>query len=104
MVYCPVRGWGRNCLEPDFADKKKPRPLCGRRGLCGLRCFPLVLVGRADGARRTNVGTSAAVYANIGVDGVDCAAAGSAEGTFVDASATSDAVAADYVWHVVLRF
>ena len=61
----------------------------------------LSLIARVDGSGRTNVGTSAAVYTNIRIDGVDVALADSASGAFVDTSTTSDAVAADYVCHVV---
>ena len=57
------------------------------------------LFARGNSARGANVGASAAIYANFGVNLVDFALADSARGAFVDASATGNAVVTDYVSH-----
>ena len=60
---------------------------------------------QTDGAGGASVCTSAALGAFVGVDAVDIAFRDGANGTFVNASAASNAVFTNYVSHsLILRF
>ena len=62
------------------------------------------LFARSDGAGGADIGTSATVNANVGVDGVLFALGDGAGGAFVDTSAAGNAVVADYVSHNGVKF
>ena len=57
------------------------------------------LFARRDSARGANVGASAAVYTDVGVDGVLLAFGDSTSGAVVKASAASNTIVANYVSH-----
>ena len=58
-----------------------------------------MLSGQSDSARGASVSAGAALCALVGVDAVDVAFSDGANGTFVDASAASDAVFTNYISH-----
>ena len=57
------------------------------------------LFARGDSARGANVGASAAIYTDVGVDGVLLAFGDSTSGAVVKASAASNTIVANYVSH-----
>ena len=63
------------------------------------------LFARRDSARGANVGASAAIYTDVGVDGVLLAFGDSTSRAVVKASAACDTVVVNYVSHgcVILR-
>lgn len=84
--------------------RRAPSALRGEAGLTApkfLCASERLLFARSDGARGANIGASAAIYADSGVDGVLFAFRDGAGGAFVDAGAASDAVVTNYVSHNV---
>lgn len=63
-----------------------------------LKCR-LRLLARRDGSGGADIGARAAVYANIGVNGVLFALGDGSGGAFVDASAAGNAFITNYVSH-----
>ena len=62
------------------------------------------LFARGDSTRGSNVGASAAVYTDVGVDRVLLAFGDSTRGAVVKASATSNTIVANYVSHGCVIF
>ena len=62
------------------------------------------LFARRDGARGANVGASAAIYTDFGVDGVLLTFGDSTRGAVVKASAASNTIVANYVSHGCVIF
>ena len=62
------------------------------------------LFARGDSARGANVGASAAVYTDVGVDRVLLAFGDSTRGAVVKASAASNTIVANYVSHGCVIF
>ena len=62
------------------------------------------LFARRDSARGANVGASAAVYTDVGVDRVLLAFGDSTRGAVVKASAASNTIVANYVSHGCVIF
>lgn len=79
--------------------KRTPSRCSLRYGKGLFRLSLMTESGEADSARGASVGTGAALGALVGVDGIDIAFRDSANGTFVDAGAASNAVFANYVSH-----
>lgn len=78
----------------------KSKAASSQKGRNRLQCLCTnQLLTRSNSARGANIGTSAAVYARIGVNRVLFALGDCAGGTFIDASAACDAVVANYVSH-----
>jgi len=76
--------------------QKKPRQW-NVAGLSSLLCA--TVLWKADSAGGASVSASATLGALVGVDAIDVALRDSANGAFVDAGATSNAVGTNYISH-----